>query len=318
MTPRMDENEARPSIPPRKEDADAQHTCLVFPHCRHLWPANLARGRGRAKPRGNDLCRSPGQRRLVGNAGRAQRRQDRWSAGHARPRQEQIRTRKKSGPLPAGGITVVVRGGTYFLPKTLEFGPTDSGTAAAPIVYRAAEGERARIFGGRPITGFVPYRGSILKADVAGQGFTGFASANCSSTASCSSWPAIRTSIRKILTAAAGPTPTTTARRFPGMPTTARKITARSATRRKTPGRGAIPKQAKYSSFRFTIIGTISCRSPRSIARSERSRWPATRRIPSARAIATTSATCSKNSIRQASGTSTASARRSISGRQPR
>jgi hypothetical protein len=58
--------------------------------------------------------------------------------------QEKIRTLKKSGPLPAGGITVVVRGGTYFLPKTLEFSPADSGTAAAPIVYRAAEGVREK------------------------------------------------------------------------------------------------------------------------------------------------------------------------------
>ncbi len=87
--------------------------------------------------------------------------------------QEKIRTLKKSAPLPAGGITVVVRGGTYFLPKTLELGQADSGTAEAPVVYRGAKGERAKIFGGRPITGFVPYRGSILKADLAAQGFHG-------------------------------------------------------------------------------------------------------------------------------------------------
>ncbi len=85
--------------------------------------------------------------------------------------QEKIRGMKRSAPLPMGGITVVVRGGTYFLPKTLELGPADSGTAASPIVYRGAQGEQPRIFGGRPITGFVPYRDSILKANVAAQGF---------------------------------------------------------------------------------------------------------------------------------------------------
>ena len=87
--------------------------------------------------------------------------------------QEKIRAMKQSGPLPAGGVTVVVRGGTYFLRKTLELGAADSGTAEAPIVYRGAEGEQVRIFGGRPITGFVPYRGSIVKTNVAGQGFHG-------------------------------------------------------------------------------------------------------------------------------------------------
>ena len=80
---------------------------------------------------------------------------------------------KKAGPLPVGGVTVVLRGGVYFLPKTFELGPADSGTAESPLIYRAAEGEKVQIIGGRLITGFVPYRGSILKADVAGQGFKG-------------------------------------------------------------------------------------------------------------------------------------------------
>jgi hypothetical protein len=86
---------------------------------------------------------------------------------------DRIRAMKKHGPLPAGGVSVVLSGGTYFLSKTVELGQADSGTAESPIVYRAAEGEKVQIIGGRPITGFVPYQGSILKADVAGQGFKG-------------------------------------------------------------------------------------------------------------------------------------------------
>ena len=86
---------------------------------------------------------------------------------------DKIRATKQTGPLPAGGVAVVLRGGTYFLPQTFQLGQPDSGTADAPVVYRAAEGEKVILVGGRPITGFVPYRGSILKADVAGQGLKG-------------------------------------------------------------------------------------------------------------------------------------------------
>lgn len=37
-----------------------------------------------------------------------------------------------------GAVTVVLRGGTYFLPETLSFGSQDSGAEGAPVVYRAA------------------------------------------------------------------------------------------------------------------------------------------------------------------------------------
>ncbi|MDD8045831.1 MAG: hypothetical protein PHF14_05145, partial [Verrucomicrobiota bacterium] len=39
-------------------------------------------------------------------------------------------------------IRVLVRGGLYELDAPLEFAPEDSGTAAAPVVYQAFEGER--------------------------------------------------------------------------------------------------------------------------------------------------------------------------------
>ncbi len=50
---------------------------------------------------------------------------------------------KRGGP-----ITVIVRGGTYYLPETLVFTREDSGSATAPIVYRAADGETPVISGG--------------------------------------------------------------------------------------------------------------------------------------------------------------------------
>src|SRR4051812_3163407 len=39
-------------------------------------------------------------------------------------------------------LRVVLRGGTYYLDRPLEFGPEDSGTKESPIVYAATVGER--------------------------------------------------------------------------------------------------------------------------------------------------------------------------------
>jgi len=50
-------------------------------------------------------------------------------------------------------IRVEVRGGTYFLDKPLVFGPEDSGTAEAPIVYAAYANEHPVFSGGTRLTG---------------------------------------------------------------------------------------------------------------------------------------------------------------------
>ncbi len=52
------------------------------------------------------------------------------------------------GVLPAGGVQVVVHGGTYSTSDTLTLTAEDSGTAAAPIVYQAAAGEMPILAGG--------------------------------------------------------------------------------------------------------------------------------------------------------------------------
>ena len=46
-------------------------------------------------------------------------------------------------------MRVVLRGGTYFLDSPLEFGPEDSGTDQAPVIYAAAAGEKVVVSGGR-------------------------------------------------------------------------------------------------------------------------------------------------------------------------
>ena len=63
-----------------------------------------------------------------------------------------LRVLKTEG-LPAGGITVWVGGGVYELAATFELDGRDSGTAEAPVVYHAVEGERPRISGGRRLPG---------------------------------------------------------------------------------------------------------------------------------------------------------------------
>lgn len=64
-----------------------------------------------------------------------------------------VRALKRKGPLPAGGVRVVVAGGAYRLAEPFALGPEDSGTAAAPVVYAAAAGTRPVISGGRIIKG---------------------------------------------------------------------------------------------------------------------------------------------------------------------
>lgn len=65
--------------------------------------------------------------------------------------QRAVRTLKKSGF--ASSIEIIVRAGTYYLPQTLEFTAEDSGAKAAPIIWKAAEGEKVILSGGRILKG---------------------------------------------------------------------------------------------------------------------------------------------------------------------
>lgn len=61
---------------------------------------------------------------------------------------------------------VVLRAGTYHLEEPLALGPEDSGTAAHPVVYTAAAGERVILSGGRPVTGWQRGEDGIWRAPV--------------------------------------------------------------------------------------------------------------------------------------------------------
>jgi parallel beta-helix repeat protein len=66
--------------------------------------------------------------------------------------QRAVRERKAEGPL-SQPITVFIRGGTYRLTEPLVFTPADSGSAQAPISYRAYPNETVVLSGGKRITG---------------------------------------------------------------------------------------------------------------------------------------------------------------------
>ena len=70
-----------------------------------------------------------------------------------------IRKLKKEGRL-----TVILRGGIYERERTFELGEQDSGTAEAPIVYRAADGEEVRLVGGKAVANWQPVNdAAVLK-----------------------------------------------------------------------------------------------------------------------------------------------------------
>jgi hypothetical protein len=67
-----------------------------------------------------------------------------------------IREMKSKRGLPSGGIAVFVSGGMYRARQTFELTEADSGTAEAPIVYRAIHGVTPIFSGGVRLAGFQP------------------------------------------------------------------------------------------------------------------------------------------------------------------
>ncbi len=75
-----------------------------------------------------------------------------------------IRTLKPSQRLAKSGGAVWLRGGDYVRTNALEFTAADSGTADAPIIWRAYKNENVRLLGGRTLTGFTPVSDATLLA----------------------------------------------------------------------------------------------------------------------------------------------------------
>lgn len=73
-----------------------------------------------------------------------------------------IRGMKSKQPL-SEPVTVMVRGGTYYLDNTIVLDQKDTGTKDCPITYMAYPGEEPVISGGRKITGpWETYKGEII------------------------------------------------------------------------------------------------------------------------------------------------------------
>ena|GEM_PF-1869595 len=66
---------------------------------------------------------------------------------------DHIRAIRKAEMFPTDGVTVTIHAGTYELSEPLAFISEDSGTADAPIIYRAAAGDEVRLCAGKMLTG---------------------------------------------------------------------------------------------------------------------------------------------------------------------
>ncbi len=101
--------------------------------------------------------------------------------------QQAVRTIRTSRPEVA--VQVTLRGGIYRLRQTLDFGPADSGTMVAPVVYAGAKGEDVILSGGQTLDlgAFKPVtdpailarlpeesRGNVLQVDLRAHGVTNF------------------------------------------------------------------------------------------------------------------------------------------------
>ncbi len=73
----------------------------------------------------------------------------------------------------AAPITVLLRGGVYFLQTPIVFTPDDSGSPEAPITFRSYEGEKAVISGGRIVSGW-RQEGNLWVADLPAARDAGF------------------------------------------------------------------------------------------------------------------------------------------------
>jgi hypothetical protein len=73
-----------------------------------------------------------------------------------------VKAYKTSHGLPSGGISVWLRGGTYYRATSFNLSAADSGTADSPITYRSYPGEVATITGSKQVTTWAPASGGPL------------------------------------------------------------------------------------------------------------------------------------------------------------
>lgn len=100
---------------------------------------------------------------------------------------DEVRKLRAAEPDREGGIVVEVAAGTFEFADALELGQEDSGTAACPIEYRAAQGAEVRLVGGKVLKGLrvvtdratlrlldPSARGQVYECDLRAQGVTDY------------------------------------------------------------------------------------------------------------------------------------------------
>ncbi|MDQ0290129.1 right-handed parallel beta-helix repeat-containing protein [Oligosphaera ethanolica] len=76
---------------------------------------------------------------------------------------DEIRAIKAAGGLPPGGVCVILLAGRHERQTPFVLGEDDSGTAAAPICYRALPGAAVHLSGGRLVAGLAPVSDDALR-----------------------------------------------------------------------------------------------------------------------------------------------------------
>ena len=102
----------------------------------------------------------------------------------ARDEVRRLRQDRSSG---GGPFTIWLGGGDYLRTNALELSAADSGTARAPVTWRARKGQAVRLMGGRKLSGFAPVtdpailsrlspnaRTNVVQADLRALGITDF------------------------------------------------------------------------------------------------------------------------------------------------
>ncbi len=74
-----------------------------------------------------------------------------------------VAERKQSQGLPAGGIAVLVRGGSYRMEESFLLTQEDGGTTGRPIMYQAYKNEKPVFSGGVQLTGFAAAEDEKIK-----------------------------------------------------------------------------------------------------------------------------------------------------------
>ncbi len=69
---------------------------------------------------------------------------------------DEARRLRQAGKFSGEALTIWLGGGDYLRTNALELTAADSGTAKAPVIWRARKGQAARLIGGRKVSGFAP------------------------------------------------------------------------------------------------------------------------------------------------------------------